>query len=235
MVDHRQMAFSRSMPAFSSSKSSSTSLVSPLERLPLAKPMAVLTKPVQLTPRSQEACRRHGIDARELMPLKLEHFAVPGQTSDIQRLKWEHYEAARRSAFQLVQKERDRINAELTPKNIANGTQQLCWSNSSSFTSDSESRSNQSMLAAPLLATSSAAALEREKAQAEAMKKRQQTEMEGMLLSEIRRAQLEEERQEKARQQQVCFLMHASEKPWQKGLDFKCASRPAATRLPWPL
>ena len=53
------------------------------------------TSQPQLTPRSSEACRRTGVDPRELVPLPTEAFREPGQPEELQQLKFHHYENAR--------------------------------------------------------------------------------------------------------------------------------------------
>ena len=65
-----------------------------------------------LTPRSAEACRRNGIDPRELVPLPVEAFAEPDQPQELQEVKFAHYEAGRKEAFRLVQAERERVIQE---------------------------------------------------------------------------------------------------------------------------
>ena len=46
------------------------------------------TSQPQLTPRSSEACRRTGVDPRELVPLPPEVFKEPGQSDELQQLKF---------------------------------------------------------------------------------------------------------------------------------------------------
>ena len=61
----------------------------------------------QLTPRSSEACRRTGVDPRELVPLPPEAFRETGQPEELQQLKFQHYESGRLETYTLVQEERE--------------------------------------------------------------------------------------------------------------------------------
>ena len=73
----------------------------------------------RLTPRSAEACRRTGIEPSELLPLPREAFREPGQSTEVEKLRWERYEQIRVDAYQAVRAEREHILAEQGDKPFA--------------------------------------------------------------------------------------------------------------------
>lgn len=142
----------------------------------------------QLTPRSSEACRRTGVDPRELVPLPPEVFKEPGQSEELQQLKFHHYEQGRLETFKMVQDERERIMRE-----ASRGALRSCGA-SGGVGKDAE---------AALLAQSDAASSSvylREKRILEKIQKRQQADIQNMLMFELKSAQISEEKEEKVRQ-----------------------------------
>ena len=138
------------------------------------------TSQPQLTPRSAEACRRTGVDPRELVPLPPEAFREPGQPEELQQLKFHHYENARIETYTTVQEERDRIISEgrlgSTSEEPANGLSTA-----------------QAELAAKASAAESTALLKAQRA-VEKIQKRQQADIENMLMFELKAAQITEEK-----------------------------------------
>ena len=145
------------------------------------------TSQPQLTPRSAEACRRTGVDPRELVPLPPEAFAEPGQPEELQQLKFHHYENARIETYTTVQEERDRIIREgrlgSTSEEPANGLSTA-----------------QAELAAKASAAESTALLKAQRA-VEKIQKRQQADIENMLMFELKAAQITEEKAQKVRRE----------------------------------
>ena len=145
------------------------------------------TSQPQLTPRSSEACRRTGVDPRELVPLPPEVFKEPGQSDELQQLKFQHYEQGRLETFKMVQDERERIMREASRGALRS-------SGSVGVGKDVE---------AALLAQSDAAASSaylKEKRIMEKIQKRQQADIQNMLMFELKSAQINEEKEEKVRE-----------------------------------
>ena len=139
------------------------------------------TSQPQLTPRSSEACRRTGVDPRELVPLPPEAFREPGQPEELQQLKFHHYESGRVETYALVQEERERIIREggrPSSAAVGGGSQAIA------------------MLQEQAGAAKSSALL-KEKRLVEKIQKRQQAGIESMLMFELKAAQITEEKAQK--------------------------------------
>ena len=156
------------------------------------------TSQPQLTPRSSEACRRTGVDPRELVPLPPEAFREPGQPEELQQLKFHHYENARIETYATVQEERERIIRE---GRLA----------STSTAPASGQSTAQAQLAEQASAAESTALL-KEKRMVEKIQKRQQADIENMLMFELKAAQITEEKAQKVRQD----TQRAEELRWAK-------------------
>jgi hypothetical protein len=140
----------------------------------------------RLTPRSAEACRRTGIEPAELLPVPQSAFQETGQPADVEKIRWERYEELRMDAYKTVRAERERIIKE---------------GGLGSAASMSSLRAGQpSEAAAEDDGAQTALALERR--MVEKIRKKQQGEIEQMLMFEIRAAQLNLEKADKVRQQQ---------------------------------
>ena len=128
-----------------------------------------------LTPRSEKACLLAGVEPRELVPLALEAFAEPGQPAALQQLKWQRYEDVRQDAFRAVQLERERILAR-------------------------EERDNASSVSeVGRSGMGGASSVLHEQRMVEKIKRRQQAEIEGMFLQEIKNLKVQEEKAERIR------------------------------------
>jgi len=138
-----------------------------------------------LTPRSAEACRRNGIDPRELVPLPVEAFAEPDQPQELQEVKFAHYEAGRKEAFRLVQAERERVIQEQARGALRSST--------------SAGGGIAALGAAPKVS----AAMEHENKLMAKLVHKQQAEIENMLLYEIKSAQMAEEKDAKVAKQKA--------------------------------
>ena len=160
---------------------SSTGAMSQVEAANLGQ-----TSQPQLTPRSSEACRRTGVDPRELVPLPPEAFREPGQPEELQQLKFHHYENGRIETYATVQEERERI--------IREGRL-----GSTSTAAASGQSTAQAQLAEQASAAESTALL-KEKRMVEKIQKRQQADIESMLMFELKAAQITEEKAQKVRQ-----------------------------------
>lgn len=67
--------------------------------------------PILTSPRSLEACLRHGVEPEDLLFRDESEFEVPGQPEEIQRLRWERAEVRRQEKLRDVMDERDKIIA----------------------------------------------------------------------------------------------------------------------------
>jgi hypothetical protein len=157
------------------------------------------TSQPQLTPRSAEACRRTGVDPRELVPLPPEAFREPNQSEELQQLKFHHYENARIETYTTVQEEREQI--------IREG--RLGSSSSAPATGQSTA---EAQLAAQASAAESTALLKEQRI-VEKIQKKQQADIENMLMFELKAAQITEEKAEKVRRdaQRAADLLRAKE------------------------
>ena len=141
----------------------------------------------RLTPRSAEACRRTGIEPAELLPLPQSAFREAGQSDEVSRLRWEKYEELRVDAYQAVRAERARILAE-------GGTFGQAGA------SASVGRLVKGALAAgsgPIADEGASTAVEQERRIVEKIKKKQNAEIESILMFEIRSAQINKEKEDK--------------------------------------
>ena len=145
------------------------------------------TQPLpNLTPRSEKACLLSGVEPVELIPLSVEAFSEAGQPYALQELKRNKYEETRQEAFQMVQLERERIiererNAE------ASGVSDYGRGGITSDVGDSNEQG----------------AAVHEARMIEKLKRRQQAEIEGMFLQEIKTMKVLEEKAIRARDAQV--------------------------------
>ncbi len=135
----------------------------------------------RLTPRSAEACRRTGVEPSELMPLPVSAFRETGMPPEVEKLKWAEYEALRMEAYETVQSERERVIEERS-----RGVGVLAGDG------DAGTLSSGSLAARPSTATAN------EQRMLEKMQKRQQAEVEQMLMHEVRTARLNHEKAERA-------------------------------------
>ena len=140
----------------------------------------------RLTPRSAEACRRTGIEPAELLPLPQSAFREAGQSAAVEKLRWEKYEELRVDAYQAVRAERARIMAE-------GGT----FSHGGAAASVGSLAKSASSSSQPAADVGGSTAIEQERRMVEKIKKKQQAEIESMLLFEIRAAQINKEKEEK--------------------------------------
>lgn len=143
----------------------------------------------RLTPRSAEACRRTGVEPAELLPLPQSAFREPGQLPEVEKLRWKEYDDIRMDAYQAVRAERDRIIAEqagrpFVPDAAAAG-HSLPQSSSAAALLESAAKAEEASASAQ-----DARAVEK-------IKKKQQAELEQMILFEIRCAQLNQEKADK--------------------------------------
>ena len=145
----------------------------------------------RLTPRSAEACRRTGIEPGELLPLPREAFRVAGQSAELERTRWQAYEDMRLEAYQTVRAERDRILLEQGDEPFVADATLVAGGKKRGGMTDA-----QEQLAAQNAAAESAAESAEMRA-IEKIKKKQQTEIEQMLMFEIRSAQLNKEKEDK--------------------------------------
>lgn len=158
----------------------------------------------RLTPRSAEACRRTGIEPSELLPLPQSAFQEAGQSALVAKLRWERYEELRLDAYQAVRAERERVIADGAVTNVPS-RETLAGSASSPTLADE--------------ASSTAADMERRVI--EKIKKKQQAEIEQMLMFEISQAkaaqdkaakvQLEAEKEERAKKERELRAKDAAE------------------------
>ena len=149
----------------------------------------------RLTPRSAEACRRTGIEPAELLPLPREAFREVGQPADVEKLRWEKYEAMRVEAYQAVRAERDRVLAEEESGKGPFFADATVVAGSSSKLGASQSDAALLLQKQAQAAEASGNALEQRVL--EKIKKKQQAEIEQMLMFEIRAAQLTKEKADK--------------------------------------
>ena len=147
----------------------------------------------RLTPRSAEACRRTGIEPAELLPVPQSAFREPGQSAEVEKLRWEKYEELRLDAYQAVRAERARVVAE---GRLPGPAQPVA----SSIVGSSSASALLSIAPEKDAGASTAAELERR--MVERIKKKQQAEIEQMLLFEIRAAQLNDEKAQKLKDDQ---------------------------------
>ena len=141
-----------------------------------------------LTPRSERACLLSGVEPRELVPLAIAAFAEPGQPHALQELKWKKYEDSRQEAFKLVQQERDKIIEAESKSDVAAESDSGCISTTLlSYDPDNTQ-------ATPGL---------HEQRMIEKIQRRQQAEIEGMLIQEIRSLKVMEEKAQRARASQA--------------------------------
>lgn len=155
----------------------------------------------RLTPRSAEACRRTGIEPSELLPLPREAFREVGQTVEVEKLRWEKYEAMRVDAYQAVRAERERIIAEqgdgVFVEDAALVAGRGAGGGGSTAGSPSRASSNAQAAAEAAAKEAEAAGNALEARVLEKVKKKQQAEIEQMLMFEIRAAQLTKEKADK--------------------------------------
>ena len=134
----------------------------------------------RLTPRSAEACRRTGIEPSELLPLPQSAFQEPGQSPLIAKQRWERYEELRLEAYQAVRAEREKVIADGGVTNL--GRSEGETASAPNFTDE---------------AVSTAADMDRRVI--EKIKKKQQAEIEQMLMFEISQARQLSEKEDKVR------------------------------------
>jgi myosin heavy subunit len=138
----------------------------------------------RLTPRSAEACRRTGIEPSELLPLPRTAFKEAGQPPEAEQIKWDRYENLRIEAYQAVRNERDRIIAEQGDKPFVGDA---------TVVAVQPPRTPPS----PTAALVSDSALAEDTRAFEKLKKKQQAEIEQMLMFEIRTTQMTAEKEAK--------------------------------------
>ena len=177
-------------------QSASTPALSPARPMGGAPILPTTVQRNRLTPRSAEACRRTGIEPSELLPLPLEAFREPGQRPEVEKKRMERYEQLRVEAYQTVRAERDRILKETGDATPFVGNATMVASSSSGKLKHAKTSGS----AAKLEEQASAQENANEAAELRALeriKKKQQAEIEQMLMFEIRAAQLAQEKQEK--------------------------------------
>ena len=140
---------------------------------------------LSLTPRSEEACRIHGVVPSELLPRDISDFKQLGLTPEAQHRRWQAYEQARADTFKLVQSERERLIAEAGDKKPRG--------------SPMRSSTSAGRLLSSSLSNSSLGARDTSEAALEKLQRRQQLEMEQTLLQELRTSQASLRADEKQR------------------------------------
>lgn len=161
----------------------------------------------RLTPRSAEACRRTGIEPSELLPLPREAFREAGQPPEVEKKRWEWYEQMRVEAYQTVRAERDRILKEHGDRPFVEDATEVA----SSGGSKSKLTGPQAQAEAESKAQEAASEAAEMRA-LEKIRKKQQAEIEQMLMFEIRSAQLAQEKMEKVQAVQEADQREKEEK-----------------------
>ena len=160
----------------------------------------------RLTPRSAEACRRTGVEPTELLPLPKSAFAEPGRPDEAVHRCWAQYEEMRVQTYQRVRAERDRILSEGGDAPfVGDATEVAAGGNKGGETTAAKQLAEQSKQADSKAAQLEQAAIER-------IKKKQQAEIEQMLLFEIRSAQLAQEKADKLAAAQAADAREKAEK-----------------------
>ena len=151
----------------------------------------------ELTPRSALACKLHGVDPRELLPLSPDTFREFGERKEAEQLRYEAYEAARKETFELVRSERERIlhGRPLEPtsplRRSATERSSLC----SNFTDSSLSTSSTHRFPEASMSMGRGVDVVRERRTLEKMRKRTTNSIELMLMNEIRMIKARDEEQ----------------------------------------
>ena len=137
---------------------------------------------IVLTPRSAEACLRHGLNPEILRIRPLDSFAVPGIDPTVQRLRHETYTQRRFEMMRLVRAERKRlVNQEEREAELAAGG----GGGSAKITP-------QQIIAAQ--AKQNATFLDEEEKRMQKMRKRQDKELEQMMQFEMKMQEIQAER-----------------------------------------
>lgn len=151
----------------------------------------------RLTPRTAEACRRTGIEPGELMPLPQAAFREVGQSVELEKLKWERYEALRLEGYQALRAERECVVEEWdaggAPSSATPAGGGLSSSASVGLLRPVVVKGSGSPRP-PALAGSASTAAIIEQRMLEKIKRRQQAEIEQMFMFEIRVAQVNDEK-----------------------------------------
>ena len=141
---------------------------------------------IVLTPRSAEACLRHGLNPEILRIRPLDSFDVNGVDPTVQRLRHETYTQRRSEMMRLVRAERKRlITQEAREAEMA-----------SSGVGTTATITPQQLIAAQ--AKQNATFLEQEEARMRKMEARQDKELEQMMAFEIKMGEIQRERDAKA-------------------------------------
>mmetsp|Transcript_27883 Transcript_27883/g.81969 ORF Transcript_27883/g.81969 Transcript_27883/m.81969 type:complete len:593 (-) Transcript_27883:68-1846(-) len=153
-------------------------------------------QPPNLTPRSREACRRHGVEPVELLPLPFDSFREPNKSDEVARIKYDKYEAMRKRTLRIVNEERTKL---VSLEELGVVTESSIFA----FAPRPEARKSPNKSTAELqraqeFAKLTSTAVERDRAQIDAMKARQQEEIEQMILYEIKQQRILDEREERA-------------------------------------
>ena len=138
---------------------------------------------IVLTPRSAEACLRHGLNPEILRIRPLDSFSVPGIDPTVQRLRHETYTQRRFEMMRLVRAERKRlVNQEEREAELAAGGGGA-----------SAKITPQQIIAAQ--AKQNATFLDEEEKRMQKMRKRQDKELEQMMQFEVKMQEIQSERE----------------------------------------
>lgn len=167
---------------------------------PGSSAMALLQSPASrsavppLTPRSVEACKRHGVEPAELIALPFEAFREPGRSEEVARIKYERFESLRQQSLRRVNEERDRIIAK---EEDGIGETSVFAYAPRAQSSPSPIKSTAEIQRAKRFEQLNSSAVHRDQVQLQAMQAKQQEEIEQMILFEIKRQRILDERDER--------------------------------------
>ena len=151
-----------------------------------------------LTPRSAEACSMMGILPSELMPRPPEYFRQKGSSARLQQRRFEHYESRRQRAIDQVREARKQIIANAAEKRRAGGTnggRSTMLREVTELSNDGQRLSSEGGKRSNSKAADSAVEIER--LRLERMQRRQQAEIQQMLMHEVKLATVAEENKRK--------------------------------------